>query len=452
MVDIQADFWNGDPDIDAICRMEHRPDCDFDPACFPIGSSKPAPFNSQNTFLSAKVLPHYFLFPHVGRMDDIWASYYVQALGFRVVFNKSSVYQERNAHNLTHDMRQEYLGYEHNLEIPAFFSSDLYRQYLAPGETVLMLPFGLFGEGMLWQAATDMYFRMAGGYVGPALPMPEEDSGWPIMFGLYNLAGVPDAGDQLKAYLANHDVGAIIVGPRTQYLVLRLGNLRTAATWLRWPTIERERIATGKLLASLDAPPLEVGGITLYRIPPSTLALYRQLTAIEMQRRAAGARFDALFLGTERHLSQGHNPAALTPQVLESLGLVPLDWFGGKPFPDHDHVGNPIFDLESILSASNNGAVKIGIKGRYAALKPTIDRYSAQASAIYFPYPLHLTPTPSLTDGAAMMVMEFDRTGLAHAAAPAATGGEEPRKPAAAPSAALAPTVPASNRPGDPKK
>jgi hypothetical protein len=124
VVDIQADFWNGDPDIDAICRMEHRPDCDFDPACFPIGSSKPAPFNSQNTFLSAKVLPHYFLFPHVGRMDDIWASYYVQALGFRVIFNKSSVYQERNAHNLTHDMQQEYLGYEHNLDLLANLSTD----------------------------------------------------------------------------------------------------------------------------------------------------------------------------------------------------------------------------------------------------------------------------------------------------------------------------------------
>lgn len=115
--DIQADFWNGDPDIDAVCRMEHGSECEFDPTCFPMASNKPAPYNSQNTFLSAKVLPHYFLFPHIGRMDDIWASYYVQSLGFKAVFNKASVYQERNAHNLTHDMRQEYLGYEHNLNL-----------------------------------------------------------------------------------------------------------------------------------------------------------------------------------------------------------------------------------------------------------------------------------------------------------------------------------------------
>ena len=78
-------------------------------------------------------------------------------------------------------------------EIPPFFSSGLYRQYLTPGETVMVLPYGLFGEGMLWQAASDMYFRTAGGYVGFEPPVPEEHSGWPIMAGLYNIAGVPDA-------------------------------------------------------------------------------------------------------------------------------------------------------------------------------------------------------------------------------------------------------------------
>jgi hypothetical protein len=115
--DVQADFWNGDPDIDAFCRMEHAPECDFDPAAFPIASNKMAPFNSQNTFLSGKMLKDYFLFPHVGRMDDIWAAYYVQAKGYKVVYQKASVYQKRNVHDLIRDMRQEYLGYENNLQL-----------------------------------------------------------------------------------------------------------------------------------------------------------------------------------------------------------------------------------------------------------------------------------------------------------------------------------------------
>jgi hypothetical protein len=114
---IQADFWNGDPDIDAICRMEHAPECHFDPAAFPIASNKLSPFNSQNTFIAGNILMDYFLYPHIGRMDDIWASYYVQAKGHRVVYGKASVYQDRNVHDLIRDMKQEYLGYENNLAI-----------------------------------------------------------------------------------------------------------------------------------------------------------------------------------------------------------------------------------------------------------------------------------------------------------------------------------------------
>ena len=116
-VDIQADFWNGDPDIDAICRIEHAPICEFEINNFPFTSFQFSPFNSQNTFLSKKVLKDYFMFPHIGRMDDIWASYYVESLDYKVVYGKPTVYQERNDHNLINDMKKEYIGYENNLEL-----------------------------------------------------------------------------------------------------------------------------------------------------------------------------------------------------------------------------------------------------------------------------------------------------------------------------------------------
>lgn len=122
--DVQADFWDGDPDIDAVCRMIHKPECKFDPSLFPITANKVSPFNSQNTFLKGDLLPDYFLFPHVGRMDDIWAAYYVQAKGAKVVFNKPSVYQQRNEHNLVVDMKREYPGYENNLEIVTKIAND----------------------------------------------------------------------------------------------------------------------------------------------------------------------------------------------------------------------------------------------------------------------------------------------------------------------------------------
>jgi hypothetical protein len=114
---IQANFWNGDPDIDAICRLEHRPECNFNQTNFPFTSNKLSPFNSQNTILTREVLFDYFLYPHIGRMDDIWASYYVQSLGFKVVYEKPTVYQDRNEHNLIEDMKKEYIGYEKNLSL-----------------------------------------------------------------------------------------------------------------------------------------------------------------------------------------------------------------------------------------------------------------------------------------------------------------------------------------------
>ena len=117
MPSIQANFWNGDPDIDAICRLEHRPECNFDDHYFPFTSNKLSPFNSQNTILSREAMAEYFLFPHIGRMDDIWASYYVQSLGFKVVYGRATVYQDRNVHNLIDDMKKEYLGYENNLNL-----------------------------------------------------------------------------------------------------------------------------------------------------------------------------------------------------------------------------------------------------------------------------------------------------------------------------------------------
>lgn len=132
-VDVQADFWNGDPDIDAICRMEHAPECVFDPTWFPMAANRPAPFDSQNTFLSRAVVPDYFLFPQVGRMDDIWAAYYVQAVGHRVVFGAPSVYQQRNPHDLTRDLLAEVVGYERNLSLV----HDLWRD---PASMLAYLP------------------------------------------------------------------------------------------------------------------------------------------------------------------------------------------------------------------------------------------------------------------------------------------------------------------------
>lgn len=117
---VQADFWDGDPDIDAICRITKNPEVKFR-SFHPFATLKISPFNSQNTFLERSVLPWYMMIPHVGRMDDIWGAYYLQQQ-FRkedpyVVYCKPSVYQARNEHDLTKDLEEELLGYKYNLKL-----------------------------------------------------------------------------------------------------------------------------------------------------------------------------------------------------------------------------------------------------------------------------------------------------------------------------------------------
>ena len=115
---IQADLWNGEADVDAMCRLTHETSkCKFIPFYLPYTSNKPSPFNSQNTFLSREVLPHYFMFPGIGRYDDIMASYHVQAQGFRVMYGGPTVVQKRNEHSLIADLMAEMWGIEKCLSV-----------------------------------------------------------------------------------------------------------------------------------------------------------------------------------------------------------------------------------------------------------------------------------------------------------------------------------------------
>lgn len=113
---VQADFWDGDPDIDAICRLPNNPQVKFKPFN-KFASSVIAPFNSQNTFLHRDVIPFYMMIPHVGRMDDIWGAYLLQQSiddHTFICYSSPTVYQDRNVHDLVIDLEQEVIGYRNN--------------------------------------------------------------------------------------------------------------------------------------------------------------------------------------------------------------------------------------------------------------------------------------------------------------------------------------------------
>lgn len=129
---VQADFWDGDPDIDAVCRITQKPIVKFqkfEPFC----STQISPFNSQNTFLSRKVIPYYTVLPYIGRMDDIWGSYILQYFfPNSVIYCKSTVYQDRNDHNLVNNMVDEIIGYRNTVN---FINNLQNFEYYLPKES-----------------------------------------------------------------------------------------------------------------------------------------------------------------------------------------------------------------------------------------------------------------------------------------------------------------------------
>lgn len=113
---IQADLWDGDPDIDAMARLTYKSLVKFN-VTQPYFGNKVSPFNSQNTFISREVIPYYTVLPFVGRMDDIWSSYLVQTI-FKenLVYAPASVYQDRNKQDLITNLEREVIGYRHTLD------------------------------------------------------------------------------------------------------------------------------------------------------------------------------------------------------------------------------------------------------------------------------------------------------------------------------------------------
>jgi len=114
---VQADFWDGDPDIDAICRLSKKPIVKFE-KFEPFCSNQLAPFNSQNTFLAREVIPVYTVLPYTGRMDDIWGGYIIQHyFPNSVIYNQATVYQDRNVQDLVTNLENEVIGYRNTYKL-----------------------------------------------------------------------------------------------------------------------------------------------------------------------------------------------------------------------------------------------------------------------------------------------------------------------------------------------
>jgi len=115
---VQADLWDGDPDIDALARLTYKPIVKYSDVVHPYCSNKISPFNSQNTFLDRSVIPVYSVLPFIGRMDDIWGAYILQHyFPNSVIYSPASVYQDRNSQDLITNLEKEIIGYRDTLNL-----------------------------------------------------------------------------------------------------------------------------------------------------------------------------------------------------------------------------------------------------------------------------------------------------------------------------------------------
>lgn len=120
---IQQGLADQNPDVDAIYRLVLPLPLDFEAdRTIILDQGVWCPFNSQNTTFWRDAFPLLYLPYHCSfRMTDIWRSFVAQRLswelGWKLQFHSSTVFQERNEHDLMRDFADEVPGYLHNERI-----------------------------------------------------------------------------------------------------------------------------------------------------------------------------------------------------------------------------------------------------------------------------------------------------------------------------------------------
>ncbi len=250
-------------------------------------------------------------------------------------------------------------------DTPAFFNAGIYRRYLSPADVVLILPYGPFGNADLWQAQAAFQFRMAGGFMGLAPPLPDSYREWPIVASLYGLTTMPSAYMQTAAFLMNKGVTKIIVpdgGAHRWGYIIKDG----AASYRLRPFNPRETAAIAALFTPFDSAPERIGGVTIYRVPRERLGAYANLKPAALQFAAAQAQMRTLADAADSYLAQGRDPAGLTIGAAARLNLVPRLWLF-HPDDKDDNAGWPL-DNGMLMRADNAGRVTLGVRAPAAAL------------------------------------------------------------------------------------
>jgi hypothetical protein len=134
-------------------------------------------------------------------------------------------------------------GFHRPATTPALFTSDAARSVVPAGRSALILE-PTKGDEMLWQAETWMAFPIAQGHTGPE---PSAFRRLPVWHAIRDHRPTSISPGELGAFLVSHDVGAILVDPRSE------------AAW------------RPLLAQTVGRRPARIGGIDVYEVPPGTI-------------------------------------------------------------------------------------------------------------------------------------------------------------------------------------
>jgi hypothetical protein len=293
-----------------------------------------------------------------------------------------------------------------NVDTPSFFKDRLYTRYLAPGDNLLVLPYGMGGNSNIWQATTGFYFRMAGGYVGFPIIPSEYQSFFPLVSRFYDPADFPLSHQSLKAFLVQKNVSAIIVADEAPHLWAASFNERPLFS--RLVAFDSEQIASIRVLfGSLGVAPIEVGGVSLYRVPLEKLQAYKTIDPHDLERRIAAAQLDTLLEAAEQFPFSGNRLSDLNPVAAERMRLLPPRWV----------VFNALgsFHNDMVLMGKRNGDVIVGVTSSRAVITRLASNYQPYATASeIWPF---AQGTDLLMATRWILLLEYDRAHLAAAAA-----------------------------------
>lgn len=277
-----------------------------------------------------------------------------------------------------------FLFQQSRYEMPPFFTQGLYRGYLKSGENVLVIPYGFDGPSMVWQAETSMYFRMPGGYIG--VITPADFGKWPLLSMLTNLMPVPDAAQELRAFLATYRVDTIAVA-------------------------ESASGPASELPASLGLRAVKVGGVSLYQVPREFDADPSRPLLTSFQQATVNEWFSELLCAARTFVTSGHRLADLSPAKAHELGLLP----DSKWSRTLDQAVAARGALNGLwIGAGENGTIAVGLPAWPAAFDFLLSRYGSDATSILYPYPLRYSKDAPSDDAIHYLLMTLRSTALTH--------------------------------------